>query len=444
MATVAFGMGINKEDVAAVVHLYLSASPEHYLQEIGRAGRDGRPAKAIALVLQEEVLVRHSLAHSDLISKSQVLAFLSFLKKRIKESLSSLREKRSDFEPITISLPLVASGTMCDCKAETIETLVSLLELREISLLQLEGTFYDDGVLVPKKRHLHEIAKGETIVQAINACAKCVEAPAGEVVDDISEPIFTASRNVGGYTFGAYAFSVAQCANWLGPDAQPRHVFAALRRLQSNREVELTLDTSAKGRALNIKLMPEGMRIFGEDGDTALNQVASEIFDLFVGTVNLAANKVIDMDHILNRVKNVSDEDTEEDQFDKSASLRLFQGLVEEYFQAEGHGKALLSNSEYSTCFANDFSLKQIANDAGVALSFLHDLQNSLEDASLLRLGEPASHDYTTLTITKFLHGIAPATVPVRVLRRHHLFGRMQGIRFDALQDAISSLFKPK
>jgi ATP-dependent DNA helicase RecQ len=60
-ATNAFGMGIDRPDVEVVVHMNIPGSVEAYYQEIGRAGRDGRPARATLLWLPTDVATREYL-----------------------------------------------------------------------------------------------------------------------------------------------------------------------------------------------------------------------------------------------------------------------------------------------------------------------------------------------------------------------------------------------
>ena len=65
VATIAFGMGIDKPDIRFVFHTNLPSSPEAYYQEIGRAGRDGQPADTVMLYGMDDIRMRRQFISND-------------------------------------------------------------------------------------------------------------------------------------------------------------------------------------------------------------------------------------------------------------------------------------------------------------------------------------------------------------------------------------------
>ncbi len=127
VATIAFGMGIDKKDIRQIIHYDLPKTIENYSQEIGRSGRDGEDSFCEVLANRDNLNILENFVYGDTPAKESIYELLRLIK-----------ENDSD----KLELKSISLARSLDIRALPFKTLLVYLDMN--SVIKPKYTYFDE------------------------------------------------------------------------------------------------------------------------------------------------------------------------------------------------------------------------------------------------------------------------------------------------------------
>ncbi|KAI8831233.1 P-loop containing nucleoside triphosphate hydrolase protein [Chytriomyces cf. hyalinus JEL632] len=199
VATVAFGLGINKPDVRSVIHYNLPKSLENYMQECGRSGRDGLPALCHVFLSTEDYVRHRSFAYSEGVDEASVWKFVLRVFGEKKKATANSKSTKEGSRVGTIQgrrtmiIPIEETESELDMKESVLATLLTYMEGFEDKPIRVFPAIYGSFSVHFNKQSAFDLAdtnpvlaailknsqktKGKLVVDALSVCSDADVSP---------------------------------------------------------------------------------------------------------------------------------------------------------------------------------------------------------------------------------------------------------------------------